>query len=242
MQGLIGRKLGMTQVFDAEGRQVAVTVLEVGPCVVVQRKTRERDGYEAVQLGFDDQKAHRLTRPALGRFVKLNLAPKRVLREFALEPGDACKPGDVLTASLFDAVPYVDVVGVSKGRGFAGVMRRHGMLGGPMTHGSTSKRRIGAIGQRAKPGGIAKGHRMPGQMGHVRVTQQSLRVVQVRAGDNLLLVAGAVPGPSGGTVIVRKALKRKEAPKPLEAKQAQKADKKGAKAAPAAAESKAKKK
>jgi large subunit ribosomal protein L3 len=208
MQGMLGKKIGMTMVFGDEGRQVPVTVLEVGPCVVLQRKTKDRDGYEALKVGFGDQKALRLTKPAQGQFKISGASPKRFLHEFAVEAGDEFKVGDVISASIFEGAAFVDVTGITKGRGFQGVVRRHGMAGGPMTHGGHSKRRIGSIGCRSFPGRVHKNKRMPGHMGHVRVTQQNLKVVQVRTAENLLLVRGAVPGPSGAIVVVRKALKK----------------------------------
>jgi len=210
MKGLIGKKLGMTQVFDAAGRRVSVTVIETGPCVVVQRKTTARDGYDAVQIGFGDQKESRLTKPVRARYAKVGVGAKRVLREFAIDADDDFKEGDALSVTdVFEGVPYVDVVGVSKGRGFQGVVKRHRMKGGRMTHGGHSKRRVGSIGQCSYPARVAKGQRMPGHMGHVRVTTQNLKVVGIRDTDNLLLVQGAIPGPNGGVVIVQKALKKK---------------------------------
>ena len=208
MQGLIGRKRGMTEVFDGQGRRLAVTVLEAGPCVVVQRKTRERDGYDAVQLGLEERKESRTPRPQIGHFKRAGVTPRMVLREMALDDGDSLKEGDTVGADVFQGVAYVDVVGMTKGKGFQGVVRRHSMAGGPMTHGGHSKRRIGAIGQRAVPGRVHLGHRMPGHMGHVRATAQNLQVVEVRGPENLLLVRGAVPGPRGGLVLVKRALKR----------------------------------
>ena len=208
MNGLIGKKVGMTQVWDAEGRRVAVTVLEVGPCPVVQVKSKDgKDGYDAVQVGFGPQKPQRLTKAVRARFEKAGAAPCRELREFDPE-GDDIKVGDTLGVGVFEGVPLVDVTAVTKGRGFAGVVRRYRMGGGPHGHGGHSKRRIGSIGERDLPGWIAKGKRMPGHMGSVKVTTRNLAVVQVRKDDNVLLVRGAVPGPSGATVIVRKALKK----------------------------------
>ncbi|MBT3294167.1 MAG: 50S ribosomal protein L3 [Verrucomicrobia bacterium] len=208
MQALIGRKLGMTQVYDQDGVRVPVTVLAVGPCPVVQRKTRESDGYEAVQLGFGEAKESRIAKPQTARFVKLGLAPCRHLSEFRVEAGDEVKAGDILGADVFDGVTYVDVEGVTKGRGFAGVVKRYKMAGGRMTHGGHARRRVGSIGQCSYPARVAKGQRMPGHMGHVKVTTQNLKVVEVRGEDNLLLVRGAVPGPKGAIITVRKALKK----------------------------------
>ena len=212
MDGLIGRKMGMTQVWDGQGRFTPVTVLEVGPCPVVQVKRQAREGYEAAQVGYLPQKPQRLTRALRARFEKAGVPPCRELREFPLAAGESVKVGDSLSVAMFEGVTQGDVTATSRGRGFAGVMRRHGMAGGPTTHGSTSKRRIGAIGARDIPGWIQKGKRMPGHMGAVRVTARNLDVVQVRKDDNLLLVRGAVPGPSGAVVIVKKALAAQAAP------------------------------
>jgi large subunit ribosomal protein L3 len=213
MQGLIGQKLGMTQVYDENGHRVAVTVIETGPCSVLQRKTRERDGYDAVQLGFGVQKEHRVRKPLLSRAKQAKVAPPRCLREFALDGGDGedgVNVGDTLTAaSVFEGVTHVDICGVSKGRGFQGVVKRHGMRGGPKTHGGHSKRRVGAIGQCSYPARVAKGQALPGHMGHRRVTVQNLKLVAVRGDENVILVRGAVPGPNGSILVVRKALKKR---------------------------------
>lgn len=208
MQGLIGKKIGMTQVYNGEGRHVPVTVIELGPCVVMQRKIGERDGYEAVKLGFIDQKEQRLSKPLLGQFKKAGVQPKRIVREFRVDSDNATKAGDTITTEIFDGVNYVDISGITKGRGFQGVVKRHRMGGGPAAHGHTSHRRPGSIGMRTKPGRIFKNKRMPGHMGNVNVTVQNLKVVQVRKDDNAILVEGAVPGPTGGIVIVSKAIKR----------------------------------
>lgn len=208
MQGIIGKKIGMTSIFDGEGRQVPVTVLECGPCTVLQHKTVAKDGYEAVQLAFRDQKEQRLNKPELGVFKKTGAAPKSVRFEMALEAGESPKPGDQVTVSMFEKVAFVDVSAYSKGKGFQGVMRRHGMSGGPITHGGHSKRRIGSIGCRELPGRVHKNKRMPGHMGNTRVTQQNLQVVKVQPEDNVLLVLGAVPGSAGGIVLVRKSAKK----------------------------------
>lgn len=208
MQGLIGKKLGMTQVFDEAGRSIPVTVIEAGPCVVVQRKTSERDGYDAVQLGFSEQKESRVTRAQLERFKKAKVTPMRRLREFRLDNGDDAEVGATVKADIFEGVGLVDVTGITKGRGFQGVVKRHRMSGGRMTHGAGSKRRVGSIGQCSYPARVAKGKRMPGHMGHVRRTQQNLQVVRIDAEQNLLLVKGAIPGPTGALVAVKKSLKK----------------------------------
>lgn len=208
MQGMLGKKIGMTRVFDDQGRQIPVTAIACGPCVVLQKKTKENDGYEAVQLAFGDTKESRLSQPDVGRFKKLNLTPKRHRAEFSVAAGEALKDGDELTVALFEGVSYVDIEGVSKGKGFQGVMRRHHMAGGTMTHGGHSKRRIGSIGCRELPGNIHKGKRMPGHMGHTHVTQQNLQVIQVRKEDNVLLVRGSIPGPAGAVVMIKKSLKK----------------------------------
>ena len=210
MQGLLGKKMGMTQVYDEAGRRVPVTVIEAGPCVVVQRKTQACDGYDAVQLGFQEVKESRVTKPALGRFKKAGCPAIRHLREFRLDDGEDIAVGQTVTVVIFDGVSNVDVTGTTKGRGFQGVVKRYRMAGGRMTHGGHSKRQPGAIGQCAYPARVAKGQRMPGHMGHVRVTQGNLRVFQVRGDDNVLLVEGSVPGPTGGLVVVRKALHKRK--------------------------------
>lgn len=208
MQGLLGRKIGMTKVFSEDGDQVPVTVLELGPCSVLQRKTKAVDGYDAVQCGFEDQKEQRATKSAAGHCKKAGTGPKRAISEFPVEADSELKAGDVITASIFEDVSFVDIVGTSKGRGFQGVVKRHGMAGGRKTHGSHSHRQPGSIGASAYPGRVAKGKRMPGHMGNSRVTTQNLRVVQVVPDDNMLLVRGAVPGPKGGLVRVTVALKK----------------------------------
>ena len=208
MDALLGRKRGMTRVYAPDGRQVPVTVLEVGPCVVVQCRTPERDGYGAAQLGLGEVRERRLSRPARGHFAKHGGAPAARLMEVPLAEGESVEPGAVVTVAIFDGVGHVDVTGVSKGRGFQGVMKRHGMGGQPASHGHTMHRRTGSVGMREWPGRVLKNKKMPGHMGHRRTTTQNLRVVQVRPEDHLLLVEGSVPGPTGGLVEVRKALKK----------------------------------
>jgi large subunit ribosomal protein L3 len=211
MLGLLGKKLGQTRVYDADGNIVPVTVVLAGPNRVLQCKTAEKDGYRAVQLGFDDQKESRVPKPLLGHFKKQNAVPVKRVSEFRDFPVEV-KPGDVVGVTVFAPGDYVDVIGTTKGRGFEGVVKRHHFRGGDMTHGAKGwHRRPGAIGQRLFPGTVMRGMRMPGHMGAVRRTVQNLRVIQVREADNLLLISGAVPGSRGGYVIVRAAKKRRKA-------------------------------
>lgn len=205
IKGVIGRKLGMTQVYDEAGRVVPVTVLEAGPCVVTQIKTAERDGYNAVQMGLVESKPPRkLTKPEVGHLKKNKIAPMRHLREFPMEDGAEIKIGDQVLANLFQAQELVRVAGISKGRGFQGVVKRHGFSGGRMTHGSHFKRAPGSIGQCATPSRVFPGKKMPGQMGRKKVTTKNLEVVQVIEDKNLILVKGAVPGAKGGLVTISK--------------------------------------
>jgi large subunit ribosomal protein L3 len=209
MNSLIGKKVGMTRIFDAQGQQIPVTVIEAGPCVVVQRKTRAADGYDAVQVGFGSQKEHRLSKPVAGHLKEHGVAPARWLRELPLAEGEDAKPGQTVTVGdVFKDGEFVDVIGITKGRGFQGVIRRHHMSGQPMAHGHTMHRRVGSVGMRERPGRILRNKRMPGHLGNVRVTTQHLLIVQVRAGDHLLLVRGSVPGPAGGLIEIRKSIKK----------------------------------
>ena len=208
MQTLIGKKIGMTRVYDDAGKQVPVTVVQVGPCAVVQRKTAKTDGYEAVQLGFGEQKESRLTKPEQGHFKKAGAQPAQVLREVRLEKGEDAKAGDVVTAKVFEGVKFVDVLGHTKGRGFQGVVKRFKFGGGRAAHGGGWLRKPGSIGNREWPGRVFKNKRLPGHMGSVDITTQNLRVVKVLADDHALLLEGAVPGPVGGLVLVRKAIKK----------------------------------
>ncbi len=209
MKSLIGKKLGMTQIFDDEGRRVPVTVIEAGPCSVIQRKTTENDGYEAIQLGFGAQKESRVTQPLVGQFKKAGVETMRELREVRVDASDETKAGDTLTAALFEDINFVDVSGTTKGKGFQGVVKRHGFSGGRASHGSHMHRRTGSIGMCTLPGRVFKGKRMPGHMGSVNVTTQNMKVVQVRAEENLILLKGAVPGANGSTLVLREALKKK---------------------------------
>ena len=207
MEGLIGKKIGMTQVFDADGKRTTVTVIELGPCPVVQVKTLENDGYVAAQVGFGAQKASRLAKAQQKHFEKAGVATMKVLKEFALDAGEEVKVGDQITVANFEGVKYVDVTGTTKGRGFAGVLKRYNFAGGNMTHGGHSKRRTGGLAARDLPGWIEKGKKMPGHMGDVSRKATNLEVVQIRPEDNAILVKGSVPGARNGTVIVRKSLK-----------------------------------
>ena len=209
MKSLIGKKLGMTQIFDEAGVLVPVTVIEAGPCSVVQRKTVATDGYEAVQLGFGSQKPERISKPLSGHFKKAGVGTMRELHEIRVAADDAVKAGDTVTVAVLEGVKFVDVLGTTKGKGFQGVMKRHNFGGGRATHGSHFHRTTGSIGMKEKPGRVMKGKRMAGQMGGTDVTVQSLKVIQVRADENLILVKGAVPGANGTTVVVCEALKRK---------------------------------
>ena len=208
VKGLIGKKLGMTQVFDDAGNSVPVTVIRVGPCVIVQKKTEERDGYGAVQLGFvDGKKAPSLTSPLRGHFDKASVAPARILREFDFTEGgdDQVSVGDqLLVQDVFEAEERVDVVGRTIGRGFQGVIKRHGFSGGRASHGSMFHRAPGSIGQSASPSRVMKGMRGPGHMGNKRRKSKNLRVVKVDSERNILLVQGAVPGSPGNYVQVYK--------------------------------------
>ena len=205
---LIGKKIGKTQVYDAQNVLVPVTVVEAGPCAVVQVKTVETDGYNAVQLGFSQQKTKNASKAELAHAKKagLDLAP-RVLSEVRLADKSDAKLGDVVTVEAFKEGQFVDVTGVTKGKGFQGVVRRFRVAGGPASHGSMFHRRIGSVGMRQTPGRVWKNQAMPGHMGQVQRTMQNLRIVKIIADKNILLVKGAIPGANGDDVIVRTAIK-----------------------------------
>ncbi len=205
--GIMGKKLGMTRIFTEDGRWIDVTLLEAGPCTVVQRKTSEQDGYDAVQLGYGEVKEKKCTKPLLGHFGKAGVEPKKALREFPVDGGDEIKAGDTISAGIFEKGDRVDICGTTKGKGFAGVIKRHGFSGGPGGHGSHFHRAPGSIGQSADPAKVYKNKRMPGQMGNNRRTIQNLEVVIVDAEKNLLAVRGSVPGANGGIVVVNKSVK-----------------------------------
>lgn len=204
--GILGQKVGMTRVYDDAGTITPVTVILAEPNAVLQVKTATNDGYAAVQVGVFDQKEHRVTKPELGHFKKAGVTPKKFVREFTTN-GEEVKQGDAITVNGFKAGQYVDVIGVSKGKGFQGPMKKHNFHGQGAAHGSKTHRRNGAIGERSTPGRIYKNHGMAGHMGDERVTVQNLRVVQVREADHVLLVSGAVPGAAGSYVVVRTAIK-----------------------------------
>lgn len=207
-KGILGRKLGMTQVFDDAGRAVPVTVIEAGPCRVAQVKTPERDGYSAVQLAHERVKDTRLTKPEAGHFKRVSVPPHRNLVELRVADTSAFKVGQELKADVFQAGERADVVGVSKGKGFAGVMKRHNFHGAGASHGVERKHRVpGSVGGGTAPHHVFKGQKMPGRLGHERVTVLNLEVVRVDAERNLLLVRGAVPGPNGGLVMVRSSVR-----------------------------------
>jgi large subunit ribosomal protein L3 len=204
MTGIIGKKLGMTRIFDESGAAVTVTVIEAGPCLVTRVRTKDRDGYEAVQLGFGRAKTKSLTKPVLGQFAKVNLPPQKRLREFRVTDPSKFEVGQEIKVDIFAPGEYVDVTGVSKGRGFQGVVKRHGFHGGDEAHGCMSHRVPGSLGQSAAPSRVYKGRKLPGRMGGERVTVRRVSVVQVDADQNVLLVRGAVPGAANGLVVVRK--------------------------------------
>lgn len=209
-KGIIGKKLGMTQVFDQNGNVIPVTVIEAGPCLVTFKKTAENDGYEAVQLGYGDIKANKVTKPLKGHFDKNDVAPKRVLKEFRLDDTSALNIGDLVKADVFTEGEAVDVVGRSKGKGYAGVIKRHGFHRLKMSHGTGPvARHGGSLGACSTPSRVYKNKKMAGHLGAVRVTVQNLAVVKVDAEKNILAVKGAIPGPKGGYVFVSDSVKAK---------------------------------
>jgi len=206
INGLLGKKIGMTQVYAADGQRIAVTAIEAGPCVVLQKKTVATDGYSAAQVGFLPKRAERVNKPEMGHFKKTGKGAFAHLREFPVAEDD-CSVGEELTCEIFAAGDRIDVTGISKGKGFQGVIKRWGFSGGRATHGSTFHRAPGSIGQSAWPSKVFRGKKMPGQMGNARVTTHNLVVVDVRPEQNLILVQGAVPGPKNGIVSIRKGIK-----------------------------------
>ena len=207
-KGLIGKKIGMTQIFDENGKMVPVTVIEAGPCVVVQKKTTENDGYEAVQVGYGDVKANKVTKPMGGHFKKADVAPKKVLKEFRLADTSAVNVGDILKADIFAAGEYVDVVGKSKGKGTAGVIKRWNFARLRESHGTGPVARHGGSLGVIDPARIFKGKKMAGHLGTERVTVQNLSVVKVDVENNLIAIKGSVPGPKGGIVVIADSVKK----------------------------------
>ncbi len=209
MRGLLGKKLGMTRIFDESGEVIPVTVIEAGPCYVTQKKTADKDGYTAVQIGFGETEQRKLTRPEWMRLKVVDLPPLRHLRELRMSDTGEYEVGQKLSVDIFKAGDAVDITGTSKGKGFAGGMKRHGFRGGPKTHGQSDRPRSpGSIGAGTTPGHVFKGTLMAGRMGAQRVTAQNLRVVMVDPERNLLLVRGAVPGAKNGLLLIREAVKR----------------------------------
>ena len=208
IKGILGKKLGMTQIFDEENRVVPVTVVEAGPCVVTQVRTKETDGYEAVQIAFGEIDPRKVNKPAAGHFKKAGVTPRRHVAEIRMDDTSAYEVGQEVKVDIFEGVTFVDVTGTTKGHGYAGAMKRHGFAGQGAAHGNqASHRRVGSIGACATPGRVFKGTRMAGRMGNDRVTQQNLKVAKVDAESNLLLIKGAVPGVNGGLVVVKTAVK-----------------------------------
>ena len=227
MQGMLGKKLGITQIFAEDGSVIPVTVVQAGPCLVVQRKTKDSDGYEAVQLGLvEDRPARGVTKAQAGHFKKAGVPATRVRREVKVKAGgDAAKPGDIVNVSIFADGERVDVIGTSRGKGFQGVVKRHHFRGGRMSHGSMFHRAPGSIGASSYPSRVVKGMRMAGHMGADRVTVRNLKVLRVDAENNLLLLEGSVPGGPNSVVLIRKAV----AAKPIRVAQAEPTKKKGKK-------------
>lgn len=206
-KAILAKKLGMTQIFDETGKVIPVTVIEAGPNAVIQKKTVENDGYEAVQVGFVDLKEKKTNKPTKGHFAKAGVTPKKFIKEFRLDDVSALNVGDEIKADIFEAGEKVDVAGISKGKGYAGTIKRWGQHRGPMTHGSGYHRGPGSMGMCSDPGRVFKGKRLPGHMGVERVTIQNLAVVRVDAEKNIILIKGGVPGPKGGLLIVKNTVK-----------------------------------
>ena len=203
MPNLLGKKLGMTQIFDDAGDVVPVTVVQAGPCVVVQKKTKEHDGYDAIQVGFEERTEKRLPKALKKHFSKRNVKPFRFLKEFRILPEVKFEEGQVLTVESFKTGDFVKVTGTSKGKGFAGVIKRHGKAGGPASHGSRFHRTTGSIGQRTSPGEVFKNMKLPGHMGDKTVTVKNLKVVGVQPAENLLFLRGAVPGANHQMIVIQ---------------------------------------
>ncbi|MFH1459722.1 MAG: 50S ribosomal protein L3 [Candidatus Omnitrophota bacterium] len=208
MLGILGKKIGMTQIFKEDGKCIPVTSIIAGPCFVVQIKTKEKDGYQAIQLGYLDQKEHRITKPEAGHFKKSKVSPKKLVKEMTVASGIKFELGQAIDVEIFKAGDFVDVTGMSIGKGFQGGMKRWGWSGGPDTHGSMSHRRPGSIGSNTTPGRVLRGHHLPGHMGNRKITVQNLEVIKVDKENNTLMVKGAVPGHKGCYLEIRKAKKK----------------------------------
>jgi len=206
MKTILGKKVGMTQVFAENGESVPVTVIEAGPCVVIQKKISEQDGYNAVQLGFGEKRENLFNKPQKGHYAKAGVKPRRYLREVRVEDAAGYEVGQEINVDIFAPGERVDVVGISKGKGFTGGIKRHGFHRGPMTHGSKYHRRPGSLGPKG-PARVFKGRKLPGHHGAERVTVQNLEVIRVEAGQNLLAIRGAVPGPRGGLLTIKRSVK-----------------------------------
>ena len=206
-KAILAKKLGMTQIFDETGKVIPVTVIEAGPNAVIQKKTVENDGYDAVQVGFVDLKEKKTNKPTKGHFAKAGVAPKKFIKEFRLDDVSGLNVGDEIKADIFEAGEKVDVAGITKGKGYAGTIKRWGQHRGPMTHGSGYHRGPGSMGMCSDPGRVFKGKRLPGHMGVERVTIQNLTLVKVDAEKNIILIKGGLPGPKGGLLIVKNTVK-----------------------------------
>lgn len=207
---LLGKKIGMTQVFDDEGMSIPVTVIKAGPCVVIQKKTIEKDGYASLKLGFEDTPEKSLNKPRLGEFKKYSIAPKRYVKEFRTSDIDKYENGqEIKVSDMFSQGENVDITGISKGKGFQGATKRYGLSKGRETHGSTYHRRVGSMGAGSSPARVFKGKKLPGHMGREKITVQNLNVIRVDGEKDLMLVKGAVPGPRGGFLIIKETVKNR---------------------------------
>lgn len=207
-KAILGKKIGMTQLFSETGKFIPVTVIEAGPCVVTQKKTVETDGYNSLQFGFSELKEKKTNKPMKGHFQKAGVTPMKFLKEFKLDNIDAYNVGDEVKANVFAAGDFIDVTGISKGKGYQGVIKRHGQSRVPMSHGAGPvHREVGSMGACSSPSRVFKGKKLPGQMGNVQVTVQNLEVVKIIEDKNLILVKGAIPGPKGGMVAVTETIK-----------------------------------
>ena len=209
MKSILGKKVGMTQIFTEEGNVIPVTVIEAGPISVVQKKEYDKDRYNAIQIGYGEAKEKKINKPLKGHFEKANVSYKKVLKEIRVSDVDAYEIGQEIKADIFAAGDKIDVTGISKGKGFQGSIKRHNQSRGPMSHGSKYHRGVGALAAAAYPGRVFKGRKLPGQMGNEKITVQNLEVVKVDAENNYILVKGAVPGPKGGLITIKESVKSK---------------------------------